>query len=261
LKRFPAVLIGALAWSAAAAAAPSSLAPSAFPDLAFAQHPGAALPLDAMLRDEAGRAVRLGDFFDRRPAVLALGYFHCPNLCGLSLDDLADAVGGSGLEAGRDFDVLAISIDPRETPADARAAKEKRRARNPAAGAGWHYLTGGAAEVRRIADRIGFSYVWDPALGQYAHAAGVTLATPAGTVARYVLGFDYAPRDLRLGLVEASRGHIAAPAARLLLLCYGYDPASGRYTLAVMRLVQAAGVATALALATLVALLRRRERR
>jgi protein SCO1/2 len=255
--------IVALAWSAAVAGAPSTLAPEAFPDLAFAQHPGAPLPLSAVLRDEAGRPVRLGDFLGARPAVLALGYFRCPNLCGLTLDDLTAAVEDSGLTPGHDFDVIVISIDPRETPSDAQAAKEKRLGRGAAAGTsgGWHFLTGDESEVRRIADRAGFSYGYDPALGQYAHAAGIVLITPTGAVARYLLGVDFAPRDLRLGLVEASRGGIAAPSARLLLLCYGYDPASGRYTVAVMRLMQVVGTLTVLGLAAFVALMLRRERR
>jgi protein SCO1 len=258
-----ALLLLGLALTRAACAAPSTVAADSFPDLAFSQHPGAPLPLSTLLRDEEGRPVRLGDFFGARPIVLALGYFHCPNLCGLTLDGLAAAIDGADLTPGRDFDVVAVSIDPRETPADAKAAKERHLARSPRSksGAGWHFLTGGEAEVRRIADRVGFSYAYDPAIDQYAHAAGIVLATPAGAVARYLLGIDYAPRDLRLGLVEASRGRIAAPAARLLLLCYGYDPATGRYTVTVMRLVRAAGILVALALAVFIGLALRRERR
>jgi protein SCO1 len=247
----------------AASAAPSAVGADAFPDLAFTQHQGAPLPLSTALRDESGRPVRLGDFFGARPVVLALGYFPCPNLCGLTLDGLVAAVDETKLMPGRDFDVVAISIDPRETSADASAAKEKHlsRSKRPEAAAGWHFLTGDEDAVRRIADRVGFAYVYDPAIDQYAHAAGVVLTTPTGTVARYLLGVDYAPLDLRLGLVDASRGRIAAPAARLLLLCYGYDPATGRYTVTIMRLVQAAGILGALALAAFVGLALRRERR
>jgi protein SCO1/2 len=244
-------------------AASPALAQSAFTRdqlaaLSFRQHPGALLPRDALLVDEEGRRVRLGDFFAGKPVILVLDYLRCRTLCGFVLSGLARSLAKVPLEAGRDFSVVALSIDPRDTPADARAARTQYLARygRPGSG-GWHFLAGDAATVRAIADTVGFPYRYDGAAGQYAHPAGFTVAAPDATISRYVLGFDYTPLDLRLALTEAARGRISSPVADLLLLCYCYDPVSGRYDLAIGNAMRIAGTLTVLALIGMIAYLAR----
>jgi protein SCO1/2 len=253
LTRALLLLLGIVA--APAAHAHSSLPAAALQDLAFVPHPGARLPLDAALRDEHGRAVRLGDFFAGKPVLLVFDYFRCETLCGTVLEQLGGALGALDLEPGADYALVAVSIDPRETPDDAARMKREHLAQGPLAAhsAGLHFLVGTAPEVRRIADAAGFPYRYDAAIDQYAHPAGFIIAAPTGTIARYILGIAYRPLDLRLGLVEASRGTIAAPVAHALLLCYGYDPATGRYNLAVHRLLVITGVLTVAAIAALIA--------
>jgi protein SCO1/2 len=212
-----------------AAAQQSSFTTRQLADLSFHQHPGTTLPLDTALTDEAGRTVRLGSFFTDRPAVVVLDYLHCKTLCGFVLDDLVRTTAQVPLTPGRDYDVIAISIDPHDTPADSRAARDQYLARTAHPG-GWHFLTGSDAAVHQIASAIGFPYLYDASADQYAHPAGITIASPDGRIARYLLGVDYAPLDLRLALTEAARGTISTPATALLLLCYCYDPATGRYS-------------------------------
>ena len=226
----------------AAQAAPSTLLPSSFGDLAFAQHPGAHLPTDVVLMDEQGRAVRTGDLFGANtPLVLVFDYFRCTTLCGVVLGDLAAALAKVPLTPGRDYGVLAVSIDPAETPADAAALKARHFDRDPAFAGAARFLTGEEASVRRLADAVGFSFRFDPAIGQFAHPAGVVLLTPDGVVSRYILGVGYDPMDVRLGLVEASKGAVASVADHLLLLCYAYDPAQGKYNLSVAYLMKGVG--------------------
>jgi protein SCO1/2 len=246
----------------AAHGAASSLPPSAFADLAFRQHPGAALPKDVRLTDEDGRAVTVGDLVGHgRPVILAFDYFRCTTLCGVVLGSLVAALQEVPLTPGHDYEVVAVSIDPRETPKDAAEMKARHVARDPAIAAATRFLVGDEAEVRRLADAAGFPYRYDPEIEQYAHPAGVVLVSPDGTISRYLLGIDYDPIGLRLGLVEASKGAIASPAAQLLLLCYGYDPAHGKYNLAVHNLMQVTGAVTMLALGALVVVAARGGRR
>lgn len=241
------LLLGLICTAAVPAAAQSPFTVGQLDDLVFHQHPGAALPLDTALVDESGRTVQLGSFFGHRPVVLVLDYLHCKTLCGFVLSDLVQGLDHVPLTAGKDFDVLAISIDPRETPADSQAARAQYLSRTAHPG-GWHFLTGTDKAVRRIADAVGFPYVYDAAADQYAHPAGVTIATPGGTIARYILGVDYAPLDLRLALTEAGRGAISTPATDLLLLCYCYDPATGRYSAQINTIMRVLGGVTALGL-------------
>lgn len=245
-----------------AAAARSTLTPDQFAGLAFAQHPGARLPLDAAFADEAGRPVRLGEFFGGKPVVLVLEYLHCRTLCGVVLGNLATALDRVSLDAGRDFAVVAVSIDPRDGPAEARAAKARELAhyRHPGAAAGWHFLTGTAAEIGRVADAVGFPFRYDAEIEQFAHPAGITLAAPDGTVARYILGVDYRPLDLRLGLVEASRGTVSSAASGLLLLCYCYDPQTGRYSVPINRATTIACLLTVAGIGAMVVGLNRARR-
>jgi protein SCO1/2 len=224
----------------------SSLQPGVLSELAFHQHPGAALPLDSRFLDETGRSVRLGQFFHGEPVILVLEYLRCRDLCGYVLRGTVAALQRVPLVAGRDYQVIALSIDPREGPEDARATRtmDLQGVRS----AGWHFLTGRAPEVGRVARAVGFSYRYDPAIDQFAHAAGIVVATPTGSIARYLLGVSYRPLDLRLALVEAGQGHISSPVADLLLLCYCYDPGTGRYSLAIRNVTRALCGATLLGL-------------
>lgn len=249
---FAALLLAFVVGAAPAEAAQGGFTISQLDSLVFHQHPGAALPVETPLTDETGRTVTLGSFFaHNRPIVLVLDYLHCQTLCGFVLSDLVRTLGQVPLVAGKDFDVLAISIDPRETPADSRAARAQYLARTAHPG-GWHFLTGSETNVRRIADVVGFPYLYDAATDQYAHPAGITIAAPNGTIARYILGVDYAPLDLRLGLTEAARGAISTPATDLLLLCYCYDPATGRYSGQIDLVMKLLGSATVIGLGVMI---------
>ncbi len=221
------------------------------------------LPLDLRFRDEAGRAVRLGDFFGERPVVLVLAYYDCPMLCTQVLNGLTAAMRVLSFDAGREFEVVTVSFDPRDDPADARAKKEPYVARygRPGAAAGWHFLTGEPRAIAGLTEAVGFRYAWDERIGQFAHASAIYVATPDGRLSRYFYGIEYAPRDLRLALVEASRGKIGTPVDQLLLYCYHYDPAAGRYGAVVMNMVRVAGVAAVLVITVFLAVMWRRDRR
>jgi protein SCO1/2 len=242
-----------------AAAEPENL----FQRVGFDQRPGAALPLDAVFRAEDGSEVKLGRYFGTRPVVLVPGYYECPNLCGIQWRGFLDSAREIGLTVGRDYEVVAISIDPRETPEIARHKREATRTAydRPGPADGWHFLTGTEPAIRRVAQAAGFRYVYDPELDQYAHAAGLVIATPEGTISRYLFGVRFNPTDLRLALVESADGNIGSPVDQLLLLCYHYDPANGRYGLLIMNVLRGAGALTAAALLGFVVHSRRRERR
>ena len=235
--------------------------PEILKDIGIDQRLDAPLPLDAPLRDEAGRAVRLGDYFGRRPVVFALVYYNCPMLCTQVLNGLVGALNTISLDAGRDFDVVAVSFDARDKPSDAAAKKDAylTRYKRPNASEGWHFLTADPHEIERITKAAGFRFKWDESRSQFAHASAVMVATPDGRLARYFYGIEYAPRDLRLGLVDASAGKIGTTVDRLLLFCYHYDAATGRYTPAIESALRVGGVLTLVALGGLIAVLRRRE--
>lgn len=219
--------------------------------VAFAQHLNAQLPLDTVVRDESGREVPIGTFFGKRPVVLLFVYYECPMLCTLELNGLVRNLRVLSLTAGTDFDVVAVSIDPTETPALARAKKKGYVAKydRPGSEAGWHFLTGTEASVSRLADTVGFKYVYDPKSKQYAHPAGLVVTTPEGKLARYIYGVDFPANNLRWALVEASRGKVGTPVDQVLLMCFHYDPTTGRYNFAVMSAVRLLGVATVAGLA------------
>lgn len=239
------------------------LSPPAPPDVGIDQKLDAEVPLDLTFADEAGRPVRLGDLLQGKPAVLALVYYECPMLCGEVLQGMLEAFNALDFTIGREYQVLTVSFDPREK-SDLAALKKKNlieHYKQPGAGAGWHFLTGGEADIRRLADTVGFRYEYVPATEQFAHAAGIMVLTPEGKVSRYFYGIEYPERDLRFGLIEASRGRIGSLTDSLLLLCYHYDPVSGTYGFVVMRAVRIAGAATVLAIGALVALLVAQDRR
>jgi len=255
------VLLPAVLCAAAPARADDSR-PAALRDVGFDQRLGENLPLDAALRDETGRAVRLGDYFGRRPVVLSLAYYGCPMLCTLSLNGLASALKTLSFDAGREFEVVTVSFEPKETPDQAATAKKTYMERygRPAAAGGWHFLTGDAAAIAAVTRAVGFRYAWDEETRQYAHPTGIVVATAEGRIARYLYGVEYAPKDLRFALVEASSGRVGTPVDQLLLYCYQYDPVRGRYGAAILRTVRFLGILTVVGLVTLIGVLRYRER-
>ena len=242
---------------------PAAEVPPQLREVGFDQHLNQMLPLDVKLTDEHGRLVQIGDYFGKRPVVLAFVYYGCPMLCLQSLSSLAATLGVLSESPGDDFEVVNVSIDPRETPALAleKKAHYVERSGKPAIAKGWHFLTGTEANIQRLTKAAGFRYAWDDVQKQYAHPAGIIVATPEGKLSRYLFGIDYGPRDLRLALLDASEGRISSPLKRALLYCYHYDLATGRYSLAIMRVVQLAGAVTVFTLATLILVWTRRERR
>jgi protein SCO1 len=237
--------------------------PAAVQSLSFHQHPGARLPAGAQLIDSSGRPVSLGQALAGRPSLLVLEYLRCRNLCSLVLSGAAHAVASAGLEPGRDLDMVAISIDPREKSADAAAAESMyaRRFPNPAvARTGIRFFTGSQAEVRRIASSVGFSYRYDKATDQFAHPAGFVITTPQARISRYMLGLNPKPSEIRDAVAEASRGAVEPPAHPLLLLCFGYDPDEGTVAALAMRLVRLVSAATMLGCLLLIGFLLLRRR-
>ena len=242
---------------------PSSQLPPALREIGFDQHLDEQLPLDTPLRDEEGRGVRLGDYFGARPVVLVFAYYDCPMLCTLAINGLSSALNVLSLNPGVDFEIVTISIDPRDTPAAAAAKKTfylDRYKRNGAA-TGWHFLTADQPSIDRLTKAAGFRYAWDQETKQFAHPTGIIVLMPDGRMARYLFGIEYGPRDLRLAIVEASAGKVGSPVDALLLYCYHYDPMTGRYGLAIMRAMRIAGVTTVLALGGFIFVMLRRERR
>lgn len=227
------------------------------------QRLNAQVPLDLRFQDETGASVRLGDYLGQRPAILALGYYECPTLCNLTFNELATNLRAISLEVGRDFQIITVSIDPRETPRQARAEQQRLLALygRPEAENGWHFLTGPEAQIKRLADAVGFHYAYDQRLDQYAHPSAIMLLTPEGKISHYLYGMQYSASDLRLGLVEASAGQIGSPIDKVLLRCYNYDPVSGTYQFVVMNALRLGGSLTVLILAAAVIMMLRRERR
>jgi protein SCO1 len=222
------------------------------------------VPLHLQFRDSSGKMKRLDQIVDgTRPVIVTLGYYECPMLCNVTLDALTNIMSDTGLEVGKDFEVVTVSFDPKETPVQAAKKKElymsrlsKRIPRDA-----WHFMTGSEQNVTQLARSLGFRYEYDPNIQQYAHAAAVMVLTPQGKISRYFYGFEYNKRDLRLGLVEASENRIGTPTDKFMLLCYDYDPATGRYSARAMAVVRAGGAATVFALAGFVFVLVRQERK
>jgi protein SCO1/2 len=243
-----------------------SLAIASPPDLqgiSYTQRTGNALPADATFRDERGVAIRLPHLAQGKPLILALGYFHCPNLCGVVRADLFHALEKTDLVGGRDYQLISLSIDPAESSQDAATTKAEEIARFPAAGAtvGWHYLTSQAATVHAIADAVGFRDRFDPQLKQFLHPTGIVFVTPDGVISSYLLGVGYSPSDVRLAVTRAARGTVQAAALPILLLCYDYDESTGRYTLGIMKLLRLAGALTVLVLGVTLFLAFRRDKK
>ena len=242
---------------------PSSEGLAELADVSFEQRLNEILPLDLSFRDESGREVRLGDYFGERPVVLAFVYYECPMLCTQVLNGLTSAMMVMDETAGRDFDVVTVSFDPRETSvmASAKKAAYLDRYGRDGAAEGWHFLTGDDDAIARLTRAAGFAYAWDEATQQFAHASGVIVVTPEGRLSRYFYGIDYAPRDLKFALMESSEGRVGSVVDQLLLYCYHYDPKTGSYGFVAMNAVRVGGALTLAALMGFVVVQIRREKR
>ena len=226
--------------------------PEALEEVGITEHLDAKLPMELEFRDEDGIPVTLGSYFDgERPVILTLNYYRCPMLCGLMLNGLVDGLDQMEWTPGQEFEIVTVSINPPETPALAKEKKQNyiKRYGRPSAMAGWHFLTGREPEIDRLAETVGFSFVYDPVEKQYAHAAAIFVCTPDGRVARYLYGIEYPPKRLKLGLLEASEGKIGSTLDQLILYCYHYDPSNRRYSPVAMNIMRVGGGATASILA------------
>ncbi len=221
------------------------------------------VPLHARFRDEHGRSVELGSYFGGKPVILALAYYECPNLCTLVLNGILQTAHELKFDAGKDYEIVVVSFDPHEQPALAAAKKQIYIERYGRAGAadGWHFLVGDKNSIAQVADAVGYHFAYDEATRQFAHPSAIMVLTPQGRIARYFPGIEYPPRDVRLALIEASREHIGSLADRVFLLCFHYNPQTGRYGLLITRVMQFAGLATALAVGAYIVLNVFRERR
>ncbi len=229
---------------------PSNQVPAALTTVSFEQRLNEQLPLDLEFRDETGRTVKLGDYYGRKPVILTFVYYECPMLCTQVLNGLESALRVLTESVGKEFDVVTVSFDPKETPVLAAGKKKAYLDRYKRAGAeqGWHFLTGDQASIDALTKAAGFGYSWDEATHQFAHASGIVVTTPAGKLARYFFGIDYSPRDVKFALIESSNEKIGTLADKLLLYCYHYDPATGNYGFVAMRAVRIGGAVTILAL-------------
>jgi protein SCO1/2 len=250
--------------AAPAAAAPQLLGPRT-PEVSWTQALGAQLPLEARFVDHTGASVTLGECLGSRPVVVAFVYYECPMLCGLVLEGLVKALRAVDFATGTDFDVLVLSIDPQETSALAAQKRasvlaEYGLAPNAPEADAWHFLVGEEQEIRAVTDAAGFEYSYVPERDEWAHGAGITVVTPQGVVSRILFGTEFAPRDLRFSLVEASQGTIGTPLDQVLLRCFHYDPTRGKYGLAVLNSVRAFGALTLGTLLFFVVRWLRRER-
>ncbi len=262
----PALLLGNILLLVSASAVlaqnqAASVKPPVLENVGIDQKLDAAVSLDRTFRDEHGKTVALRNFFGKKPVILTLVYYQCPMLCTEVLNGLLNSLKEVPLEIGKDFEVVTVSIDPKDSSgmAEAKQTMYTGLYGRPGAIHGWHFLTGDESQIKRLADDVGFRYAFDPATGQFAHASTIMLLTPEGRISRYFFGIRYAPRDVRLGLVEASAGKIGTVLDQVLLLCYHYDPLSGQYGLLISRVIKGAGIFTVLVIGVLLWLLRRNE--
>ncbi len=222
----------------------------------------AQVPLDTVFRDEHGNAVPLRSFFHGKPVILALAYYECPNLCTLVFNGVLQTAQDLKFDAGREYEIVIVSFDPRERPALAAAKKQIYIKRYERAGAanGWHFLTGDKNAIARLAQSVGYRFAYDETTRQFAHPSTIIILTPGGKVARYFPGIEYPARDVRLALIEASQEHVGSLADKIFLLCFHYNPNTGKYGLLIGRVMQAAGIGTAVVLALYIGVMLRRER-
>ncbi len=257
------LLVSALASAATAQQPPIANMPGPLREVGFEQKLGATVPSGLSFVDSEGRAVLLDDYFDDKPVVLALVYYECPMLCSMVLNGLVSSLDILTFDASKDFEVVVVSFDPDETPELARVKRQEivDRYDRPGTEAGFHFLTGNPPEIATLTKAVGFSYKYDEDKDQFAHAAGITILTPGRTVSRYLFGIEYAPKDLRLALVESAEGSVGGMVDQLLLYCYAYDPATGSYGAATMNILRIAGLFTVGSILGFILLSRRRDRR
>jgi len=219
---------------------PANVRPPKLENVGIEQHLDGQVPPDLTFRDETGKTVKLGDYFGRKPIILDLAYYNCTMLCGEVLLGLTGAMKMVSFNLGEEYDVITVSFDPKDTP-ELAAAKKKdyvQRYGRPGAQQGWHFLTGQPDAINALTQAVGFQYQYDPKINQYAHATAIMVLTPQGKISRYFYGVDFPPKDLRLGLVEASQNKIGGPVDAILLYCYHYDPATGKYGAIVNNILQ-----------------------
>src|SRR5215813_12533134 len=245
-----------------ASAQPAGVRPPVLKDVGIDQLLNNQVPLDLEFRDEDGRTVKLADYFKDKPVVLSLVYYNCPQLCTQVLTGLLGTLKTLPMTPGKEFVNLTVSFDPRETPqlAAAKKAEYLGRYNRPGAEDGWHFLTGDEVSIQALTRAVGFRYVWDPVTKQYAHAGGIMILTPQGKVSRYFYGIEYAPLDLRFGVIDASAGKVGTLADQIILYCYMYDPERGTYALVLMRLLRVFASFTLVTLLALFLYLRRKEK-
>jgi protein SCO1/2 len=236
---------------------PANVRPPGLTNVGIEQHLEEQIPPELTFRDETGKPVRLGDYFGKKPMILNLVYYQCPMLCGEVLSGLESALRVLKFDVGKEFDVLTVSFDPRETPdmATKKKAEFLKRYGRPGAAGGWHFLTGPQESIDALTKAAGFQYQYDPKTGQFAHATAIAILTPEGKIAQYYYGVEYAPKDLRLGLIQASENKIGNLADQVLLYCYHYDPTTGKYGAIISRVLQLSGLVTILLLGVLVTVL------
>jgi protein SCO1/2 len=231
---------------------PANTRPPRLENVGIEQHLDAQVPPDLTFRDDAGKTVKLGDYFGRKPLILNLVYYNCTMLCGEALAGLSSAMRLVKFDVGNEFDVVTVSFDPRETPEMAAAKKKDYVGRygRPNAAAGWHFLTGQPDSINALTKVVGFQYQYDAKSNQFAHATAIMVLTPQGRISRYFYGMDFPPKDLRMGLVEASQGKIGNAVDAVLLYCYHYDPETGKYGAMVANILRLAAAATILIMGT-----------
>jgi len=243
-------------------APPANQRPPGLANVGIEQHLNQQVPQHLTFRDETGKAVRLGDYFGKRPMILNLVYYNCQMLCGEVLSGLTSTLRVLKFDVGREFDVITVSFDPRETPQIAAEKKKQYLERYGRKGAeqGWHFLTGQQDAITELTKAAGFQYEYDARTNQYAHTTAIMVLTPQGKIAQYYYGVEYAPKDLRLGLIEASQNKIGSLVDQVLLYCYHYNPATGKYGAVIMRVLRLAGMATIVFLGAFMMLMFRRDR-
>lgn len=252
----------ALVGSPLAARAASDTNPPELRDVGIDQHLNQQVPLDLPFRNEAGETVTLRSLMRGKPVILSLAYYQCPMLCTLVLNGLVSAMRALPFDAGNEFDVITVSFNPKDTPelATKKKATYIEDYRREGAAQGWHFLTGDEASIKQLTDAVGFRYKYLPDKDQFAHAAGIFVLTPEGVLSRYFYGVEFAPRDLKFGLMDAANGKIGSPVDQLMLFCFQYDPSTGRYTSEVMTAIRIGGVLTLLALGAFMFRTWRRDR-
>jgi protein SCO1/2 len=239
---------------------PASVRPQGLKDVGISQNLNQQIPADLTFKDETGKTVRLGDYFGTKPIILNLVYYRCPMLCGEVLRGLESSLRVLKFDVGKEFDILTVSFDPKDTPqvAAAKKAEYVKDYHREGADAGWHFLTGTQESISALTRAAGFQYEYDPKSDQFAHATAIMILTPEGKIARYFYGVEYPPKDLRLGLIESSQDKIGTAVDQVLLYCYHYDPATGKYGAIITRVLQLSGAATILILGVFLTVLFRR---